>query len=209
VRRIGGSDIPKLLGLSKYGNERDVYDRVVLGIEPEWSEIMERGAAVEPQLRAHAQRALGVALEDREGDIHQHPDNDFATCQVDDFATWNGTPIVVEYKSANLWVKGWGADGTDEIPGHVRAQIAWQLACTNRDKALVVVGFGVDEDPPAIFTLSNVCAYPVERDGVYESYILSVGRKFWVEHCLTKVPPIVAPLARKSVKRKPEEAANV
>ena len=196
-RRIGGSDIAKLLGISKYGNAADVYLRVVEGQEDEWNPRMERGAAVEPELRAYGQRVLELELEDIATDYHAHPTAEFAGAQVDDLATLHGLPVAVDYKSQSRWVKGWGAEGSDEVPEIYRAQMAWEMACADRDLGLLVVGFGEDAPPPELFIISNVVTYQIERDGLFEAHMLSVAKTFWEEHVLRRVPPDIKPLGKK------------
>jgi predicted phage-related endonuclease len=203
TRRIGGSDIAALIGLSKYKNEADVYLRIVEGLELPWSKQMERGAAVEPLLRAYAQRTLGLQLETRESDYHAHPGNEFAGAQIDDLSFdlgWSPSPLIIEYKSSNAFVKGYGPDGSDIVPPHVRAQVAWQMACADRDLALVVVGFGTDAPPPTLFVMERIFVYPIERDGVFESYMLQEAEKFWNEHIVPRKPPDVTPLGKYTIK---------
>lgn len=209
-RRIGGSDIAKLLGLSKYGNARDVYERVVNGVELEWSQVMERGAAVEPILRAHGQNMLGLEIEDCVSDYHAHPEHEFAGAQVDDIAVWRGLPVVVDYKSVSRWAKGWGADGSDEVPEHIRVQMTWEMACANRPLGLLVAGFGEDFPPPDIFRMSHVLTYQVERDEVFEALCVQTAREFWAAHVLTRTPPEMEPIGnnkRSKPKKQKTEAA--
>ncbi len=200
MRRIGGGDIAKLLGLSKYGNEMDVYLRIAEGVEDEWNPRMERGAAVEVQLRAHAQNFLGLELDDSESDYHAHPLIEFAHAQIDDLARLEGTPVVVDYKSQNRWVKGWGAPGSDEVPASIHAQVAWEMLCADRPLAILVVGFGEDLPPPTIFRLDNVVTYQVERDERFEALCIETARTFWERHVLPGVPPSVKPLGKKQAR---------
>lgn len=194
-RRIGGSDIAKLLGLSKYGGPLEVYQRIVEGVEAEWNPLMERGAAMEPQLRAHGQRFLGLELEDVATDYVDSPEHPFARAQIDDLARWQGAPVVVEYKSRNEFAKGYlhSADG-DIIPPDHAAQVAWQLMCTGRELAVVVVGFGQDvrgeEGHPDAFDMHTIQHYEVQRDPQFEAYCILVAKAFWAEHVLPCVPPI-------------------
>lgn len=197
-RRIGGSDIAKLAGVSKYGNAADVYARVVLGEEAEWNPRMERGAAVEPELRAFGQRFLGLELEDVESDIHVAKHVDFAHAQVDDIARWNGLPVAVDYKSQSVFAKGWGPEGSDEVPEQYRIQMAWELMCSDRELGLLVVGFGQDAPPPALFVVANVITYQLQRDGVFESYLLETARTFWTDNVMRRVPPDMKPLGKKA-----------
>src|SRR5690349_12032790 len=100
-RRIGGSDIPKLLGISPYGGPLEVYERIVLGVEAPWNPRMERGTMFEPVLRALGQRMLGLELEDVESDYFPHPSLEYAHAQVDDLARRDGLPVCVDYKTVN------------------------------------------------------------------------------------------------------------
>lgn len=192
-RRIGGSDIPKLLGISKYGGPLDVYRRIVDGIEPGWTGPMQRGAMVEPLLRAHGQRTVGLELEDIASDYFDSPEHDFARAQIDDLARWRGIPVVAEYKSQSPFSKGWlrSPDG-DRIPEVYEAQVTWQLMCADRELAIVVVGFGLDTEDGG-FDLHNVAAYEYPRDRQFEAYCLQVAKDFWENHVLRRVPPIPEP----------------
>lgn len=201
TRRIGGSDVAKLLGTSKYGNAMDVYMRIVEGIDDEWSPMMERGAAVEPQLRAFAQNFLGIELDHPESDYHEHPTYEFARAQIDDLARIQGLPVCVDYKSVNRFAKGWGAPNTDQVPESYRAQFAWEMLCADRPLTIVVAGFGEDVPPPGIFNLSHVVPYQVEREPLFESYCIQVVRKFWLEHVVPMRPPAVKAIGKKAVKK--------
>lgn len=188
-RRIGGSDIPKLLGVSPYGGPLEVYERIVLGVRAPWNPRMQRGINEEPKLRKYGADVLRLELEERDSDYHPHPSMDFAHAQVDDLAVWDGHSVVVDYKTVNRWVKGWGAPMTDAVPAHIRAQLAWEMLCCDRDLGLLVVGFGEDGPTPESFVMANVVTYQVERDPLFEAECVRVAEKFWLEHVLPEVPP--------------------
>lgn len=196
-RKLGGSDIPKLLGLSPYGGPLEVYERVVLGVEAPWNPKMERGAAVEPVLRAFAQNHMGIEVEETESDYHDHPTHEFARAQIDDLAVYGGLKTAVDYKSVSRWSKGWGAPHTDQIPELIRAQVAWELLCSDRELGIVVAGFGDDAPPPNIFNISHVVPYEIERCPHFESYCVAVAREFWETHVLTQTPPPKTKRARR------------
>jgi predicted phage-related endonuclease len=189
-RRIGGSDIAKLLGLSKYGGPFEVYQRIVEGIEEPWNPLMERGAAMEPVLRAHAQRMLGLELEDLPTDYIDSPEHPFARAQIDDLARLGGMPVVAEYKSKNRFARGFGRneDG-DMVPEDIHAQVTWQMLCTGRELAIVVVGFGEDTEDGG-FDLHNIATFEVQRDAQFEAYCVHVAKDFWERHVLPCVPPV-------------------
>lgn len=200
MRRIGGSDIGKLLGLSRYGNARDVFDRIVLGLEEPAGPLAKRGTMFEPVLRAHAQNHLGVLLEETESDYHRHPHHEFAHAQIDDLAHWFGVPVVVDYKTVNRWTKKkWGRPGTDNVPEALRAQIAWEMSCVDRDRALLVPAFGEDVKTEEVFVINEICTYEIERCPEYESYLLGVAKEFWEKHVLTGAPPDIKPIGKNKV----------
>jgi hypothetical protein len=140
-------------------------------------------------------------MESTESDYHDHPTLPFARAQIDDLARWDGMPVAVDYKSVSRWAKGWGAPGTDEVPESINAQLAWEMACADRELGLLVVGFGEDAPPPAIFHVSNVVHYQVQRCPVFESYCVAVAREFYEAHVLTRVPPAMKPLGKGKVKQ--------
>lgn len=198
--RIGGSDIGKLLGTSRYGNAADVYLRVVEGMDDEWNPRMERGAVVEPHLRAIGQSKFGFTLETVASDYHDHPTLGFARAQIDDLARFRGMPVVVDYKSQSRWAKGWGADGSDDVPEGIAAQVAWEMACADRDLAILLVGFGEDDKATGAFEILNVVSYEVQRCPEFESYCIAVAKEFWEAHVVPRVPPDMAPIGKKKRK---------
>jgi predicted phage-related endonuclease len=208
-RRIGGSDIAKLLGLSKYGNARDVYDRVVLGLEEPAGPLADRGKRFEPVCRAHAQNHLGVSLDEHTGwgdnrDYYDHAHHEFARAQIDDLAHWFGIPVVCDYKTVNKFSRryGWGKPGTDIVPEAYRAQVAWGMACADRDRAIVVAAFGEDVKDERVFIIEDICTYEIERCPEFESYLLGVANEFWLEHVIPERAPEIKPIGKNKVKTK-------
>lgn len=208
-RRIGGGDIPKLLGLSKYGNAMDVYQRVVLNLDDEWNPRMERGAAVEPELRAYGQTMLGLELVERESDYHRHPTLDFAHAQIDDLARYQGLTVAVDYKSQSRFARGWGPAGSDQVPEGIHAQLAWEMACADLEMGLLFVGFGDDAPPPAIFVVGNIIPYEIQRDAQFEALCIQTAREFWERHVLPERPPDMKPLGKKKVPRRQHQTEGV
>lgn len=202
-RRIGGTDIGKLLGWSSYGGPPEVFDRCVLGLEGKRNSKTDRGLLMEPRLRAIAAARFGFEIEPHCGvgenkDYYEHPDNDFAHAQIDSLATWKGRRVVLDFKSQNIFAQRyWGPDGSDRVPDSIHAQVAWGMACADRDLAVLVAGFGRDVDGPEVFDLSHVVTYFVEREPVFESYCLSVGREFWESHIRPGVRPASKSTGRK------------
>ena len=57
----------------------------------------------------------------------------------------------------------------------------WELMCTERDLGLLIVGFGDDLPPPAIFQVNYVATYEIQREPQWESYAAQVAKEFWHE----------------------------
>lgn len=200
MRKLGGSDIPKLMGESKYGGPYEVYERVVLGVDPEWNPRMERGLIAEPYLRAYAQNHLGLELQTFDSDYFDHPHLEFARAQIDDMGVLDGMRVAVDYKTQNRFVmKNWGPEGSDKVPEQYRIQMAWELACSNRHLGLLIVGFGDDREPPEVFAMSHVIAYQIERDLELEARCIRAASDFWTNHVIPQIPP---PQTAKQSRRK-------
>lgn len=212
-RRLGGSDIAKLLGVSRYGNAADVFLRSVEGVDDLWKPVMVRGKKEEPRLRLIASEKMALEIEDRswntyrpepdytENDYHAHPDFEFAHAQIDDLATWRGLSVTVDYKTQNLFArKRWGKDGSGDIPESQRPQAAWGMSCTDRELAIWVVGFGLDNKETGAFDLDHVSIFQIERDLTFESRCIETADIFWVEHVKPRVRPAMRPLGKKERK---------
>lgn len=135
---VGGSEIAAILGLSPWESRFSLWHRkagMVGGVEetPE----MEWGKRLEPVI---LQKYRDV-----------HPDLDFEVingtfCPTD--RPWQianpdllAADRVVESKFS-MFGDGWGADGTDEVPVHVRCQVLWYCDVVEREIADVVVLVG-------------------------------------------------------------------
>ena len=207
-RRIGGTDAAKLLGLSRFGNSRDVYERIVNGIDSPTTARMQRGTASEPVVRALCATANPDlrALWTPEPWIVRHPVHEFATCSPDDVTA----DALLEYKTASIYsAKRWGYG--DGVPSEYLCQVLWSLWVTQLPRALLYVAFGIDGDEGA-FEVTECRQYWLERDAELEATFLEVGGAFWRDHVLARVPPDVEPVKNKrAVKRLYNErkAANV
>lgn len=191
-RRIGGTDISKLMGLNPYGGPLDVFERIVLGKDVVMNERMERGQREEPRIRRIFVERSGAVLAPHPG-IIQHPEHVFATVSPDDFADIGFGELTVDYKSVSRWsIHKWGEEGSDEIPEHYALQLHWAMAVTGKPAACLFAAFGEDitsTDAPPCFEIVDTRAYWLTRDRELEAVLLDVADRFWTEHILTGVPP--------------------
>lgn len=178
-RKIGGTDISKLCGLSPYGGPHSVYARIVEGVDAQQNQAMRRGKLLEPVVRQMYVEDVGAELLPHPG-ILASPRYDFAVASVDDLAALRGEDRVAEYKSASLrTIADWGDEGTDEVPMPYLVQCAWYLMVTDlpvADLAVLIAG-------------DTFRCYRIRRDLELESSLLETAERFWVNHVLRGVPP--------------------
>jgi putative phage-type endonuclease len=175
-RKIGGTDIGKIVGVSPYGGPVDVYRRIVEGHTVEQTQPMRRGQLLEPVVRAMYVEQTGAELEPHPGVIEsaRYP---WMMASVDDLAR---PDKVVEFKSANLnMLSKWGAEGTDEVPEHYATQVHWYMAATDRPEADLAVLIAGD----------TFRVYHLRRDLEIESFLLEAAERFWRDHIEAKRPP--------------------
>ncbi len=194
TRRIGATDIGAICGVNDWRTPKDVFDRLVLGIDAPQNAAMLRGLKVEPEIRRLAVERYGLELEPRnyeEPFIIPSLEHDFATCSPDDFASLGQRKGgVAEYKSANRFsASKYGLEGTDDVRGTYVAQAHWLMAVTGRAPVWMVVAFGADDKVTKEFVIAWTALYVIERDAELQAQLLNVGRRFWQEHILTGVEP--------------------
>lgn len=186
-RRLGATDAAPLLGVGKYGTPLSVFERVVLGKQKKASRQMLRGTRVEPEVRRRYQLATGAEFQQFVSRplIVEHPTLEWATCSPDDVTVGD---VLVEYKSASRWSKGW-----NPVPVDYVMQVLYALWVTQLERAHLFVCFGADvkneageddfligrEEGPFLFT----------RDAELEAVFERVGGAFWRNHVLPRIPP--------------------
>lgn len=179
TRLIGGTDVPKILGIAPYGGPVDAWRRIVEGWSPELNAAMRRGMRLEPVARAIYVDETAATLEPHPGYLRSKR-HEFMGASVDDMATRDGERLVVEYKTAGLRaMRDWGEAGSEDVPDHYRVQVAWYLACTGREAA----------DLAALIAGDDFRVYRIQRDLDLESMLLEACERFWVDHVLPQKPP--------------------
>lgn len=208
MRRIGGTDIAKLFGLSKYGGPRSVYDRLVIGTESKRTPVMERGNREEPRIRQMFVDETCAILAPHPGRDMVNPKYEFASISPDDFAMLCGEDTTIDYKSVSVWAaKKWGTSH-DAMPDDYAMQIRWAMAVTEKNHAACYTAFGEDLDDFRVFAIRWCRLYRIERDIEIEAAMLDVAERFWVDHVLPGKPPQPDPKPAKKPKQQ-LESANV
>lgn len=81
-------------------------------------------------------------------------------------------PIQIKTDSFARWPEG-------EIPPHVYAQVQWEIAVTNSERAWLAVLRG-----------HSLQIVEVERNQEYIAEITAEAERFWLEHVVAGVPPV-------------------
>jgi len=136
AKGVGSSDVPVILGLSRFKTAYDLWLERMGRVDPQpENEAMAIGSQIEPLLLSMAAQRIG--------DRVVRPSQTFVGGKAHHRANIDGMvgiakrghPIV-EAKSTG-WLEGWGADGTDEVPEGVRAQVMYQMAIASSTTAYV------------------------------------------------------------------------
>jgi predicted phage-related endonuclease len=117
-----------------------------------------------------------------------HPNREWQIYSVDAFVgvdgpyePWAGLldckTVAVDQQSK------WGEPGTDDVPDHIRLQMAWYMSATDLPWA----------DVAALVGGNDLRIYRINRDAEIEAVILEEGYKFWHENVLARVPPPAGP----------------
>lgn len=178
---IGSSEIGIIAGLSRWGSPIDIWRRKVEGWRPEETAAMRRGHLLEPVIAQLYAEETGAELS--EPGTMRHPTSKVALATPDRIATADGRePWVVEIKTASIrMLHEWGETGTDEVPPHYLAQVAWEMACADLDRAEVAVLIAGDD----------LRIYRLLRDRDLEGHLLEIAERWWRDYVVTRKPPPV------------------
>ncbi len=174
---IGGSDMPIILGLSKYKTPYQLYLEKIGNSELSTEETQYQywGSKLESIVREEFALRNNVEVQTPSPSIH--PKYDFLRGNLDGFITdWNA---VLEIKCASQFMSNeWGEDGSDIIPMPYLVQVAHYCAVTNSDCAYIAVLIGGND----------YRQFKYVRDFELEKQLIEKARQFW--NCVqTKTPP--------------------
>lgn len=180
---LGGSDIPKVIGASQWGDRFSLYLEKTGEIDPPEGEtkVQRRGQILEPAIRElyAAERGAVVCA----GGIVPLRESPHFRAQVDAFERIDsiGVDIPVEIKSASEFTRGkWGADGTDDAPTDYCAQLHWQMLAMDAPFGRIVALLGADD----------LRVYTIERDSSIDAFLLEQATEFWQCVQERRPPPI-------------------
>lgn len=184
---LGGSDAPKVLGVSDWGTPLDLWrektGRKVVDIDEARMKRFARGHKLEPFIRdmtidklreiGHDVKLIGKNRR------HTDPTYRFLRAEIDFEIELDGVPTNVDAKSVGGTARSkWGTEGTDEIPIDYLAQFMHGLGITGRQICIAA----------ALRSFDDVELFYVHRD---EETIIAMREKmsrFWLE-CVKKDRP--------------------
>lgn len=177
---ITGTDLPKILGLSKYGNALSVWldKRGELddeaGEAARWGTILEDPVALEWAARNDAKvEPIGVVRNAERPWIRASLDRRVLVCPDGD------GECGLEIKTRSAFK---AADWRDGVPDDVLAQATWGLIATGYDHMHVA----------ALIGGQRLQTYRVDRDEKVEAYLLAAAEPVW-EAVQAGVPPEAHP----------------
>ncbi len=165
---IGGSDMPVILGLSKYKTPYQLYleKKGIISNSDEMSQLQYWGNRLEPIIRdefADRNNVIIITL-----DTIIHPFYDFMRANIDGYiSAWDA---VLEVKCSTQYMANeWGESGSDNIPMAYLVQVAHYCCVLNAKCAYIAVLIGGHD----------YRQYKYIRDLQLEKTIIEAGKAFW------------------------------
>lgn len=198
---IGASEVAAVCGLSPWAGPWDVYNRKVVGLEPDATDAMRAGNYLEDGIaRWYADRE-GVDLAESTTLRHRlypwalaTPDRIVsARAHADDLVrgTVRSPLRLLEVKCVSLRsAADWGEEETDAVPVYYGAQVQWQLE--------IVRSLGWRTPDASLISRCDVAClvagqtlrvYHVEYDAAVAQMLLAAVKQFWEGHVRPQVPP--------------------
>lgn len=174
---VTGTDVARIVGISKWGGPLDVYaEKLGLVEDKEPTEYMEWGNRLEALIAEKYAEVTGVEV--KKGEFLQ--DDIFGG--TPDYLWTNGLGGL-ECKTASSFMKAeWGAEHTDEIPQAYFIQCQWYMHLTGVDRWDVAV----------LFDGRKFAIYNLEYRPMLVNELLKRARAFWNDHVVPQIPPKAA-----------------
>ncbi len=174
---LGGTDIAKILGLSRWGTALQVFAEKTGQIEPEdisGKMPVRLGIKFEPIISELFEEETGKKLH-RVNEELRHPKYDFLRGHLDRRVV--GEKAIVEIKSTSAWNKDSWADG--EAPMDYQIQTMYYMALTGAERGYLVCLIGNQD----------LKIKTIERDQKVLDSIIEKAVDFWQRFVLTRTMP--------------------
>lgn len=206
---LGGSDLPAVLGLSRWRSKLDVYLEKIGEAPPQEDTVaMFRGRLFEAAIIEEYERIMGIKTTMPMAPF-VHPTCPYLRGNVDRIVT----PTRIAEVKCTRHRDSWGEPGTNQIPEDHTIQSMTYLALEERWEVCDVVVCVVSEMVDHVIK-SNICdlaylqrfardvvratgisIYPVLKDRVLCDFLVETANQFWTQHVLPRVPPLPSTLA--------------
>lgn len=169
---VGGSDAGAIVGVSPWSTPLDVYNSKVEPPEDHDNAAMEWGRRIEPIVRQAYSDKTGRTVQTPA--MLQHPQHAWMLANLDGIADGGR---VLEIKTARTG-KGWGEEGSDQIPLPYLIQVQHYMAVTALPVADVAVLIGG----------SDFRLYEVPADADLQAGLIASEAAFW-QRVVDRQPP--------------------
>lgn len=174
---LGATDIASLAGVG-FRTPTQVYESKVNPLaEADAHPLMLIGLATEELNADLYARRMDTRVVHRLVEIDRHPLHLWAAATLDRVKQVDGSPVELKYTP--FFGDRWGDEFTDEIPDGYLVQTQWQMFVVGADQADVSVLSGTGDHR----------VYRVLRNDPLIGLLLELGRRFWSDHVLARVPP--------------------
>jgi putative phage-type endonuclease len=174
---ITSTDVPSILGLTKWGSPLSVYLTKVGEVEPKAVTLpMWMGTRLEGLVSELYTASVGLRVR-ADNRFHLHPKYPWFGCHLDRRVI--GDPdLIVELKTRDR-LTGWGDDGTDKVPPDVFCQVQAQLMITGAREAHVA----------CLFSNRQFRVYRLLPDPEFAATLIPTLEDFWINHVVAHVAP--------------------
>ena len=188
IRKIGGSDIAAILGLSKWKSAHSLYLHLIGELPPqEDNPIFERGRILEPVI-ANIFAANHDEFQVVEAEIFEDKEYPFLIGSPDRFLVYQGSELDsgLEIKTADATkMNEWGDEETDQIPVEYLIQCQWYCGLCDSPDWYIAVGFV----KPGSKKICGYREYRIEHDVARFEAMKQKAVSFWHDHVEARVPP--------------------
>jgi len=199
---LGGTDLAKLMGVSKYGDALDVYlEKKGLAPEKDLAFYVELGNFLEPAVAQRHANATGLEL--RKGTAVRHPEFPFLGGNPD-FLPLNTTAEGLEIKCVTyraLWTDEWGPDGSEQARLDYQVQVQWYMGLTgihtfklraafvDWDRAEKLKDLGMTPTQLLSAILEEERTYTIRFDQELFDLMVEKGKEFWIGYVVPNIEP--------------------
>lgn len=190
ARKVGGSDVPVILGLNPWKTALELYGEKRGELEPQdlsANENVEAGVILEDGIATLTERRMGRRL-GRDIKLRRcnltlsHPKYPWLTCHIDRDVVGEDRGVEIKNVGARAAMH-WGEEDTDQIPDYYLPQPHTYMLVKDYPVWTVSGYFGG----------SDLRLYEIARDREFEGLIVEETHKFWHEHVLKGIPPAFDP----------------